>query len=64
MKAIVFDGLQKVECRNVDDPRIEKDDDIIVKVTSTAICLSLIHISPFKDDAGIHGKPSPSTAVH
>ena len=31
MKAIVFDGLQKVECRNVDNPRIEKDDDIIIK---------------------------------
>ena len=44
MKAIVFDGLQKVECRTVDDPRIEKDDDIIVKVTSTAICGSDLHL--------------------
>ncbi len=32
MKAVVFDGLQKVECRTVKDPVIEKDDDIIVKL--------------------------------
>ena len=44
MKAIVFDGLQKVECRKVEDPRIEKEDDIIVKVTSTAICGSDLHL--------------------
>lgn len=44
MKAIVFDGIQKVECRTVKDPGIEKEDDIIVKVTSTAICGSDLHL--------------------
>ena len=44
MKAIVYDGMQKVECRTVKDPGIEKDDDIIVKVTSTAICGSDLHL--------------------
>ena len=44
MKAIVYDGLQKVECRTVEDPKIEKEDDIIVKVTSTAICGSDLHL--------------------
>lgn len=44
MKALVYDGLQKVECRNVADPKIEKDDDVIVKVTSTAICGSDLHL--------------------
>lgn len=44
MKAIVYDGMQKVECRKVPDPKIEKDDDIIVKVTSTAICGSDLHL--------------------
>lgn len=44
MKAIVYDGLQKVDCREVADPKIEKSDDIIVKVTSTAICGSDLHL--------------------
>lgn len=44
MKAIVYGGLQKVECRTVEDPKIEKEDDIIVKVTSTAICGSDLHL--------------------
>ena len=44
MKAIVYDGIQKVECRNVADPGIEKEDDVVVKVTSTAICGSDLHL--------------------
>lgn len=44
MKAIVYDGLQKVDCREVPDPKIEKPDDMIVKVTSTAICGSDLHL--------------------
>ena len=44
MKAIVYDSIQKVQCRKVPDPKIEKDDDIIVKVTSTAICGSDLHL--------------------
>ena len=44
MKAIVYDGIQKVQCRNVPDPKIEAEDDIIVKVTSTAICGSDLHL--------------------
>ena len=44
MKAIVYDGIQKVECRNVADPGIEQEDDVVVKVTSTAICGSDIHL--------------------
>lgn len=44
MKAIVYRGMKNVDVENVDDPRIEKDDDIIVKVTSTAICGSDLHL--------------------
>ena len=32
MKAIVYDGIQKVQCREVPAPKIEEADDIIVKV--------------------------------
>ncbi len=44
MKAIVYDGIQKVQCREVPTPKIEKADDIIIKVTSTAICGSDLHL--------------------
>jgi S-(hydroxymethyl)glutathione dehydrogenase/alcohol dehydrogenase len=44
MKAIVYEGIKDVKVKNVGDPKIEKDDDIIVKVTSTAICGSDLHL--------------------
>ncbi|MBC76658.1 MAG: glutathione-dependent formaldehyde dehydrogenase [Halobacteriovoraceae bacterium] len=44
MKALRFHHPKKVSVDEVDDPKIEKDDDIILKVTSTAICGSDLHI--------------------
>ncbi|HVI39062.1 MAG TPA: zinc-dependent alcohol dehydrogenase [Anaerovoracaceae bacterium] len=44
MKAIVYDGIKDVKVKKVDDPHIMLDDDIIVKVTSTAICGSDLHL--------------------
>jgi len=44
MKAIVYEGLKDVKVKKVEDPKIEKNDDIIVKVTSTAICGSDLHL--------------------
>lgn len=44
MKAAVIHGPGKVTCDNVADPGIQKDDDIILKVTATAICGSDLHI--------------------
>ena len=44
MKAIIYDGIKDVKVDNVTDPKIEKNDDIIVKVTSTAICGSDLHL--------------------
>lgn len=44
MKAIVYEGMKNVKVNNVDDPKIQKEDDIIVKVTSTAICGSDLHL--------------------
>ncbi|MCE2982151.1 MAG: glutathione-dependent formaldehyde dehydrogenase [Parachlamydia sp.] len=44
MKAVVFHAPKKVQVDNVDDPIIQDDNDIIVKVTSTAICGSDLHI--------------------
>lgn len=44
MKALVFHSPGKVSVDNVPDPRLEKPDDILLKVTSTAICGSDLHI--------------------
>jgi S-(hydroxymethyl)glutathione dehydrogenase/alcohol dehydrogenase len=44
MKAICFAGMKNVEVKDVDDPKLKNDDDIIVKVTSTAICGSDLHL--------------------
>lgn len=44
MKAILYEGVKSVKVRNVGDPEIKNDDDIIVKVTSTAICGSDLHL--------------------
>lgn len=44
MKALVFHSPGKVSVDNVPDPRLQKDDDILLKVTSTAICGSDLHI--------------------
>jgi alcohol dehydrogenase len=44
MKALVFHHPKKVKVNQVADPILEKDSDIILKVTSTAICGSDLHI--------------------
>lgn len=44
MKAVTFQGAKDIQVKNVKDPEIEKRDDIIVKITSTAICGSDLHI--------------------
>lgn len=44
MKAIVYEGIKDVKVKNVGDPEIINGDDIIVRVTSTAICGSDLHL--------------------
>ena len=44
MKAIVYEGVKDVRVEKVPDPTIQNNDDIIVKVTSTAICGSDLHL--------------------
>jgi D-arabinose 1-dehydrogenase-like Zn-dependent alcohol dehydrogenase len=38
MKAVVFHRPGHIEVNQVPDPKIEHDEDIIFRVTSTAIC--------------------------
>jgi S-(hydroxymethyl)glutathione dehydrogenase / alcohol dehydrogenase len=44
MKAVTFQGIKDVKVKEVPNPKIEKKDDIIVKVTSSAICGSDLHL--------------------
>lgn len=44
MKALVYEGINKVKVDNVKDPSIIRDDDIVIRVTSTAICGSDLHL--------------------
>lgn len=44
MKAVTFQGPQHVEVSKVEDAKIEKSDDIVVRITSTAICGSDLHL--------------------
>ena len=44
MKAVTFQGVKDIKVKNVKDPEIEKKDDIVVKITSSAICGSDLHI--------------------
>lgn len=44
MKALAYHGARDVRLDEVEDPRIIAPDDIVVRVTSTAICGSDLHI--------------------
>ena len=44
MKALVYHAPGKVSVDTVPDPKIEKPDDVILRITSTAICGSDLHI--------------------
>jgi threonine dehydrogenase-like Zn-dependent dehydrogenase len=44
MKAVVWHGAEDVRVDEVDDPKIEESTDAIVRITSTAICGSDLHL--------------------
>ncbi|KAJ3197922.1 MULTISPECIES: zinc-dependent alcohol dehydrogenase [Paenibacillus] len=44
MKAVTYQGVKNVVVKEVPDAKIEKPDDMIVKITSTAICGSDLHL--------------------
>ncbi|WP_025727808.1 zinc-dependent alcohol dehydrogenase [Heyndrickxia ginsengihumi] len=44
MKAVTFQGIKDVKVKDVPSPKIEKKDDIIVKITTSAICGSDLHL--------------------
>ncbi|SET72382.1 S-(hydroxymethyl)glutathione dehydrogenase / alcohol dehydrogenase [Salinibacillus kushneri] len=44
MKAVTYQGRYNVDVTKEPDPEIQKNDDIIVRITSTAICGSDLHL--------------------
>jgi len=44
MKAVTFQGIKNVQVKEVPEPKIQKPDDIIVRITNTAICGSDLHL--------------------
>jgi threonine dehydrogenase-like Zn-dependent dehydrogenase len=59
MKAVVWHDKRKVSVDNVDDPTIQQPTDAIIRVTSTAICGSDLHLyevlAPFMTPGDILG---------
>ncbi|MFJ7471636.1 zinc-dependent alcohol dehydrogenase [Peribacillus frigoritolerans] len=43
-EAVTFQGARDIQVKQVADPKLQQKDDIIVRVTSTAICGSDLHI--------------------
>lgn len=44
VRAVTFQGTKDIQVKKVEAPSIEKPDDIIVRITSTAICGSDLHM--------------------
>jgi S-(hydroxymethyl)glutathione dehydrogenase / alcohol dehydrogenase len=44
MKAVTYQGMKHVKVKNVHDAKLEKKDDVLVRITSTAICGSDLHL--------------------
>lgn len=55
MRALTYHGAHKVSVDNMPDPIIEASDDIILKVTATAICGSDLHLYRGKIPGTEHG---------
>jgi glutathione-independent formaldehyde dehydrogenase len=50
MKAVVYDGPREVAVKQVDDPRIEQPTDALVRITTTNICGSDLHMYEGRTD--------------
>jgi S-(hydroxymethyl)glutathione dehydrogenase/alcohol dehydrogenase len=44
MQAVTYQGMKDVKVMQVADPRIEQPEDIVVRITASAICGSDLHL--------------------
>lgn len=50
MKAVVYNGLRDVSVKEVPDAKIERPTDVLVRITSTNICGSDLHMYEGRTD--------------
>ena len=59
MKAVTWQGTHDIQVTEVPDPKIEEPGDAIIKITSTALCGSDLHLyetlAPFMEPGDIVG---------
>ena len=64
MKALVWHGKRDVRVDNVPDPTIQEPTDAVVRMTTTAICGSDLHLyevlTPFMEEGDVLGHPPDS----
>lgn len=67
MRALTWQGVGKVSIEDVPDPRIEAATDAIIRVTSTAICGSDLHLlrvlTPFLEPGAVIGHEAMGVVV-
>jgi len=44
MQAVIYDGIKNIKVKSIEDPIVKKADDLIIKVTTAAICGSDLHL--------------------
>lgn len=44
MKAVTYQGAKRVTVSQVPDAKLEKADDVLVRITTTAICGTDLHL--------------------
>ncbi len=59
MRAVTWQGAKDIRVERVPDPKIETDTDIVIRVTSTGLCGSDLHLyevlAPFMEPGDIVG---------
>jgi threonine dehydrogenase-like Zn-dependent dehydrogenase len=64
MKAAVWHGKRDVRVDTMPDPTIQKPDDIVIKVTSSGICGSDLHLYEAGDHHGKGRRPRSDPVQH
>jgi threonine dehydrogenase-like Zn-dependent dehydrogenase len=67
MRAVTWQGRRQIAVRDVDDPKLIEPDDVIIDVSSAAICGSDLHLyevlAPFMDAGDILGHEAMGTVL-
>src|SRR3984885_9513482 len=66
MKAVVYNGPRDVSVKNVPDARIEQPNDVVIKITTTNICGSDLHMYEGRTDfkpGGVFGHENTGEVV-